>query len=57
MVKNNQTVKHIFPVLGMGYASCAAIIEKTLNNMEGVDAATVNFAAATVAIASNPLKT
>jgi len=53
----NQTIKAVFPVLGMGCASCATTIEKTLNGMEGVVAATVNFAAATVFIEYNPLKT
>ena len=53
---NNQTIQDVFPVLGMGCASCAATIEKTLIGKEGVVAAVVNYAAATITVEYNPLK-
>ena len=51
----SQPIKAIFPVLGIGCASCAANIEKTLTGLEGVIAVSVNYAAATVAIEYNSL--
>jgi len=48
-------MKAIFPILGMGCASCAANVEKTLTGLEGVIAVSVNYAAATVAIEYNSL--
>ncbi len=39
--------KRTFPVLGMSCASCAARVDKTLNNLDGVQSATINYAAAT----------
>lgn len=50
----NKTIKATFPALGMGCASCAAKIEKALNNREGVKTVSVNYAAATVTIEYNP---
>ncbi|WP_436513693.1 heavy metal translocating P-type ATPase [Clostridium thermobutyricum] len=47
-----------YRVEGMSCAACAASIEKVLNKMDGVDGATVNFAAETVTFAydSNKVK-
>lgn len=39
---------------GMSCASCAASVESVLNTTEGVESATVNFAAETVSIAYDP---
>jgi Cu2+-exporting ATPase len=52
-----KTTKAIFPVLGMGCTSCAAKIEKVLNDADGVVFAAVNYAAATVAVEYHPLTT
>ena len=38
--------KEAFPVLGMSCASCAARVDKTLNNLPGVQEASVNYASA-----------
>ena len=38
--------KEAFPVLGMSCASCAARVDKTLNNLLGVQEASVNYASA-----------
>ncbi|MDE6779677.1 MAG: cation transporter [Alistipes sp.] len=40
----------IFPVIGMGCASCAAKIEKALARSEGVESAEVNFASQTATV-------
>lgn len=49
-----QTVKSAFPIMDMGCASCAAKIEKTLNNHKGVLFASVNYAAAIATIEYQP---
>ncbi|MDR2917326.1 MAG: heavy metal translocating P-type ATPase [Tannerella sp.] len=49
--------KATFPVLGMGCASCAARIDKTLNNQKGVLSASVNYAAETAMIEYNTSET
>ena len=41
-------------ISGMSCASCAARIEKTLNQLEGVDQATVNFASESASVAYEP---
>lgn len=43
-----------FPVLNMHCASCAARVEKFLNEQPGVDKAVVNFAGSSVQIGFNP---
>ena len=43
--------KHTLPITGMSCANCAMNIEKTLNKMEGVDEAHVNFASETADVA------
>ena len=48
---DNRQVKEIFPVLGMSCAACAARVEKTIGRLPGVFSASVNYAAATVAVA------
>ncbi len=50
---NNKTIKKTYPVLDMSCAACAGRVEKTLNKQEGVIAALVNYAAATVAVEYN----
>ena len=42
--------KEAFPVLGMSCASCAARVDKTLNNLPGVQEASVNYASAMVQV-------
>lgn len=46
--------KQTFPVLGMSCAACAARVDKTLNQQEGVLKASVNYAAATATVEYNP---
>ena len=48
---DNRQVKEIFQVLGMSCAACAARVEKTIGRLPGVFSASVNYAAATVAVA------
>jgi len=43
-----------FDITGMTCAACANKIEKKLNNLDGVDKATVNFALETVLVEYNP---
>jgi len=43
-----------FPVTGMSCAACAARVEKALSKTEGVDCASVNFAAATASVSFTP---
>ena len=43
--------KEAFPVLGMSCASCAARVDKTLNNLPGVQEASVNYASAMAQVA------
>lgn len=56
MIKNDKEplVKGVFPLLKLNCASCAARAERILNELEGVDCASVNFAAANVIIEYNP---
>ncbi len=49
--------KVTFPILGMGCASCAARIDKTLNNQKGVLTASVNYATETAIVEYNPSET
>ena len=42
--------KATFPVTGMSCAGCASSVERVLNNTDGVDKATVNFATNTVMV-------
>jgi len=44
------TIKQSFPVLQMTCASCALSVESIIKSVEGVVSASVNFAAATVAV-------
>ncbi|MGV3686205.1 MAG: heavy metal translocating P-type ATPase [Daejeonella sp.] len=44
------TVKHSFPVLNMTCASCAVSAESTINSVEGVVSASVNYANATLTV-------
>lgn len=46
--------KKLFPVTGMHCAACANNVEKTLKKQEGVENASVNFAAATLTVSYNP---
>jgi len=48
------TVRKNYPVSGLSCASCAANVEKTLNNQPGVKSASVNFASSTVWVEYNP---
>ena len=48
------TVRQNFPVSGLSCASCAANVEKTLNNQPGIKSASVNYASSTVWIEYNP---
>lgn len=50
MKENGKNVKCTLPVVGMGCAGCAARVNKTLNDVEGVVKAGVNFAASTASI-------
>ena len=43
-------IKQTFPVLGMSCASCAARVDKTLNDQPGVQEASVNYASATAQV-------
>jgi len=45
------------PILGMSCASCAARIEKSLKNIEGVNEASVNFASEKAKVVFNPHQT
>jgi Cu2+-exporting ATPase len=54
---NNKTVKENYPVLDMGCAACAGRVEKALNRQKGVVSASVNYAAAMVAVEYNPAET
>lgn len=49
-MKEANTVRETFPVLGMSCAACAARVEKTLSGQPGVASAAVNYAAATVCV-------
>ena len=43
---NKNNIQETFPVIGMSCASCAARVDKTLNNLLGVNKAAVNYASA-----------
>lgn len=46
--------KQTFPILGMSCAACAARVDKTLNQQNGVTEASVNYAAATATVVYDP---
>ena len=48
-----QIKKEQFPVIGMTCAACAGSVESMLSNTEGVNLATVNFAAESVLVEYN----
>ena len=48
--------KDTFPIIGMSCASCAARIDKVLNNQYGVYEANVNYASASAQVVYNPEK-
>ncbi len=50
----HKTLQKTYPVLSMSCASCAARVNKILNQQAGVVQATVNYAAATALIEFNP---
>ena len=50
----NRTITETFPILEMSCAACAARVDKTLNSLDGVVHATVNFAAATATVEYTP---
>ena len=52
-LKHN-TVKESFPILGMSCASCAARVNKVLNDRMGVYEASVNYATGTAQVTFNP---
>ncbi len=55
MSKMSKKIEHgVFPVTGMMCAVCAGTVEKTVSGCQGVDSASVNFAASSVAIDWNP---
>jgi P-type Cu2+ transporter len=49
-----ELIKKSYPVTGMSCASCALTVENTIKNQEGVNDASVNFAANTISIEFNP---
>jgi len=49
-----KTETRIFPVLDMSCAVCANSVEKTIQSMEGVKEASVNFASATLSVTYDP---
>lgn len=49
-----KNIKNTYPVLGMSCASCAARVDKTLNDLPGVYQATVNYATAVAQVEYNP---
>lgn len=56
MLKKDKRVftKGVFPLLGLNCASCAARAERIVGGLEGVEHASVNFAAANVMISYDP---
>ena len=46
--------KQTFPILGMSCAACAARVDKTLNQQDGVEEVSVNYAAATATVVYDP---
>lgn len=53
-MEKNKVITAVFPVVGMSCASCALRVDKTLRGLPGVEAAHVNYAAATVRVSFNP---
>lgn len=53
-MEKNKVVTAVFPVVGMSCASCALRVDRTLRALPGVEAADVNYAAATVRVAYSP---
>lgn len=51
---NKNTVQETFPVLGMSCASCAARVDKTLNQQPGVSKAAVNYASGAATVEYDP---
>ena len=51
--QNNKIVTCSLPVVGLGCAACAVRVDKTLHEVEGVETASVNFAASTAQISFN----
>ena len=51
-----KNIKMSFPVVGMSCASCAARVDKTLNRVEGVIQADVNYASAVAHVVFDPQK-
>lgn len=47
-------VRKNFPVLGLGCAACAARVESTLKNHDGVESVNVNFASSAATVEYNP---
>ncbi len=54
MVEEKTLKKTSFPVRGMHCASCVSRVEKSLNELEGVDEASVNFATEKAFVSFNP---
>ncbi len=50
-------IKKTFPVLEMSCAACAGRVDKTLNQLQGVKEASVNYAAATATVEYNAAET
>ena len=53
-MEKGKNIKNTYPVLGMSCASCAARVDKTLNDLPGVYQATVNYATAVAQVEYNP---
>lgn len=49
-----KTIRRMFPVLGLGCASCAARVEVALKEVKGVNAVSVNFASLTATVDYDP---
>lgn len=49
-------IKETYPIVGMHCASCKALIERTLNNLEGVVQAQVNYGSEKLTIEYDPKK-
>ena len=54
LIMNTTTIKKTFPVLQMSCASCAISAESIIKGLEGVTAASVNFATESVAVEYAP---
>ena len=53
-MEKGKNIKNTYPVLGMSCASCAARVDKTLKDLQGVYQATVNYATAVAQVEYNP---